>query len=103
MVFRVAEPGLPAFQLRPGEEGLSVFQPGRVDPSLAVAEILEAFRPGSCVILRTVDVIEELGMQIIPIPGAGFLPPRLREAHAEIRPGPGMTRGAFKQALKELE
>ena len=31
------------------------------------------------------------------------LPERLRQAHREIRPGPGVGRDAFKKALRELE
>ncbi|MBX6311614.1 MAG: hypothetical protein IRY99_01625 [Isosphaeraceae bacterium] len=86
MVVRVAEPGRPAFQLRKGEEGLLVFHLGAVDPPLTEAEI------------------EAKGLRVVPIPGAEPLPSRLWEAHAEIRPGLGMTRAQFKQpCLKELE
>jgi hypothetical protein len=103
MVFRVAEPGKSAFQLRKGEEGLSVFDLLAVNPPLTEAEILDSFRAGSQTLIRTVSEIENKGLQVVPVPGAEPLPERLRQAHAEIRPGPGMTRGQFKQILKELE
>ncbi len=103
MVVRVVEPGKPAFQLRKGEEGLSVFDLEAVEPPLIEAEILDSFRVGSQTIVRTISEIEQKGLQVVPIPGAEPLPERLRQAHAEIRPGPGMTRGQFKQILKELE
>ena len=103
MVVRVAEPGRPAFQLRKGEEGLSLFDPDLVDPPLTESEILEVFRPGSIVVARSTVAVESKGLRIVPIPGAEPLPPRMRAAHIEIRPGVGMTRAEFKQALKELE
>jgi hypothetical protein len=53
--------------------------------------------------VRSEDEIESKGLQIVPIPGAEPLPPRMRAAHVEIRPGIGLTRAEFKQALKELE
>jgi hypothetical protein len=103
MVVRVAEPGRPAFQLRKGEEGLSLFDPDLVEPPLSESEILEAFRPGNVVVVRSAVEVQSKGLQIVPIPRAESLPQRLREAHVEIRPAAGMTRGEFKQALKELE
>ena len=103
MVVRVAEPGRPAFQLRKGEEGLSLFEPDLVDPPLSESEILEAFRPDSVVVVRSSAEVEAKGLQIVSIAGADSLPPRMREYHVEIRPGAGMTRTEFKQALKELE
>jgi len=103
MLVRVATPGRPAFQLRKGEEGLSVFDLDAVDPPLTEAEILSCFRPGSRVVVRSVSEIEGGGLTVIPVPGAAPLPSRLRDAHAEIRPGPGMPRDRFKQALQELE
>ena len=103
MVIRVATPGQPAFQLRKGEEGLSVFDPDFVDPPLTVAEILSCFRPGSRSIVRSVPEIEGKGLIVIPVVGDAPLPSRLRLAHAEIRRGQEMTRDQFKQALKELE
>jgi hypothetical protein len=103
MVVRVAETGHPAFQLRKGEEGLSVFDVEAVNPPLTEIEILDGFRPGSQAVARSVAEIESKGLRVVPIPGASTLPQRLRDAHAEIRPAPGMERGRFKQALKELE
>ncbi len=103
MVVRVTEPGRPAFQLRKGEEGLSLFDPAAVQPPLTESEILDAFRSGSILVVRDVAEIEERGLEVVPILGVESLPPRLREAHVEIRPGPGMTRAEFKQVLKELE
>src|SRR4051812_42051709 len=103
MVVRVATSGRPAFELRKGEEGLSVFDPSAVDPPLTEVEILACFRPGSRLVIRPVSAIEATGLIVTPVPGAAPLSPRLRNAHAEIRPGPGMTRDRFKHALKELE
>lgn len=103
MVVRVTEPGRPGFQLRKGEEGLSVFQPEAVEPPLSEAEIVSCFRPGSQVLYRSVEEIEAKGLRVVPTPGGEPLPQRLRDAHAEVRPGPGMTRAQFKRALSELE
>jgi hypothetical protein len=103
VVVRVAEPGRPAFQLRKGEEGLSLFDPDLVDPPLTESEILEVFRSRSVLVVRSTTEVEARGLQVVPIPGTESLPPRMREAHVEIRPGAGMTRVEFKQALKELE
>ena len=103
MVVRVAEPGRPAFQLRKGEEGLSVFDLDAVNPPLTEAEVLDGLRAGNQVVVRSVAEIEAKGLRVVPIPGTGVLPQRLRDAHAEIRPGPKMGRSGFKQALKELE
>jgi|SRR4051812_19667197 hypothetical protein len=100
---RVGEPGRPFFQLRPGEEGVSVFDPRAVDPPLTEGEVLQSFRPGSAAVVRSRDDITAAGLTVAPVPGTGPLPPRLRDAHAEIRPGPGMTRPQFKQALRSLE
>jgi hypothetical protein len=103
MIIRVAEPGRPAFQLRKGEEGLLVFDPDAVNPPLTEAEILGGFRPGSRPVVRSESDIRAKGLTLVPILGADPLPTRLRAAHLEIRPGPGMSRAAFKQALRELE
>ena len=103
MLVRVVEPGKTAFQLRKGEEGISVFTSEGVDPPLTDSEILGAFRPGSQTVSRSQEEIGAKGLLVVPIPGAEPLPPRLRSAHAEIRPGPGMNRSQFKQVLKELE
>lgn len=103
IVARVGMPGQPCFQLRKGELGLSVFALASVDPPLTETEILEAFRPGSAVVYRTVSEILALGLAIAPTPGSDSLPERLRRAHREIEAGPDMTRGSFKAALKGLE
>jgi hypothetical protein len=103
MFIRVSEPGKPGFQLRKNEEGLSVFDTEAVDPSLTDDEILDAFRTQSRLIFRSRQEIEAKDLTIVPIPGSAALPLRLREAHAEIRRGPNMTRGQFKKALQELE
>ncbi len=103
MLVRVTDGDRPAFQLRPGEEGISVFDSDAVDPPLSESEILDAFRSGSRLIIRAATEVESKGLRIVPVPGAGTLPDRLRQAHAEIRPGESMTRRQFKEALKELE
>lgn len=103
VVVRVSTPGSPAFQLRKGEEGLSVFDPAGVDPPLTESEILDAFRDGSALVIRSVAAVEAAGLRVELVEGAGGLPERLRRAHRELRPGPGMSRPAFKQALKGLE
>jgi hypothetical protein len=103
MVIRVSEPGRPAFQLRKGEEGLSIFILDAVDPPLDELEVLGAFRPGSVAVVRSMAEIEAKGLDIVFIPGTEPLPTRLRHAHGEIRPRPGMSRPQFKVALKELE
>ncbi len=101
--FRVGEPGHPFFQLRSGEQGISVFDPFAVDPPLAEQEILHSFRPGSVAVVKSRVTIEAVGLVVIPVAGAMGLPQRLQDAHVEIRPGPGMTRPQFKQALRSLE
>jgi hypothetical protein len=103
MIFRVSEPGRSAFRLRGGEEGVSVFDPDRVNPPLTEPEILDAFRPGSILVSRSIPEIELKGLTVVPIAGAEPLSRRLRDAHAEIRPGSNMDRTQFKRALKELE
>ena len=103
MIWRVSEPGGVAFQLRKGEEGISVFNPDAVDPPLTEDEVLAAFRPGNIAIVRSEDEIAAKGLRIIPIDGADVLPERLRHSHAEIRPSENMSRPDFKKALKELE
>lgn len=102
-IVRVALPGQPAFQLRKGEEGISVFDLSAINPALTAEEILESFRPGSQSITRALADIEAKGLQVVPIEGAETLPERLRRAHREIRPGPGMSREQFKRLLRELE
>src|SRR4051812_43350492 len=101
MLFRVSQSGRPAFQLRKGEAGISVFDSEAVQPPLTEAEVLANFRSGSIVVTRLRPDVEAIGLSVIPITGAESLPGRLRDAHAEIRPGPGMSRGQLKQALTE--
>ena len=103
MILRVAEIGRPAFQLRRGEEGISVFDSEAVDPPLTDAELLNCFRPGSILVSKSLAEIQAKGLIVVALPGAATLPPRLQAAHAEIRPGTGMNRPLFKQALKDLE
>ena len=103
MVIRVAELGRPAFQLRKGEERLSVFLLGAVDPPLDEAEVLGSFRQGSFAVIRSIAEIEGKGLRVVSDPGPESLPARLQSSHAVILPGPEMTRSVFKQALKELE
>jgi hypothetical protein len=103
MFLRVVEPGRAAFQLRKGEEGVSVFDTEALDPILTEEEVGADFRPDSLVLKRTREEIEAQGLRIVAVPGTGPLSGRLRLAHAEIRPGPGMTRAEFKKALQELE
>ena len=73
------------------------------DPDLTADEILANFRVGSQLIARSISQIESKGLCVFPVEGAESLPERLRQAHREIRPGPGMTRERFKKALRELE
>lgn len=102
-LLRVIAVGAPGFQLRKGEEGISVFDPDCVEPPLTEDEILAAFRPGSQVIARTVEEVHRLGLTVFVIAGDASLPPRLVDAHREVRPSVTMTRNQFKAALKELE
>ncbi|MEX0703092.1 MAG: hypothetical protein WD069_13435 [Planctomycetales bacterium] len=103
MLIRVAEQGTPAFRLRKGEEGLSIFDTESVDPPLTEAEILDSFRTGSVAVARSIEEVKGFGLEVVPIEGAASLPDRLRRAHVEIRPGRQMSRTQFKQSLKELE
>ncbi len=98
-VHRVTGPGKPGFQLRKGEVGLSVFDA----TNLREEDILPHFREGSEIRTRTIQQIEEKGLQAVPTPGDPVLPQILQQAHIEIRPGHGMTRRQFKNALKALE
>jgi hypothetical protein len=103
VVVRVGTGTGPAFQLRKGEEGLSVFDPDMIVPPLSPDEILDAFRPGSVLLYRRQERVVQLGLRVVASEGAGHLPDRLRACHAELRPGSGMSRADFKAALKELE
>ncbi len=98
-VHRVYETGKPRYQLRPGEEGVSVFDALKV---MAKA-ILPYFREGSLVTTQDVARIEAIGLRIVKTPGDPRLPELLRANHAIIGPSEGMTRKQFKQALNSLE
>jgi hypothetical protein len=100
---RVFTPGNRKFQLRKGELGISVFDPGAVNPPLTETEILASFRPGSQSVSRTEAEIHAQGLTIISVPGGSQLPYRLQMAHVEIQAGLGMKRDQFKAALKRLE
>ena len=98
-VHRVFEEGKPKFQLRKGEEGLSVFDADM----LLDDEILANFRPGSRLTTQPLRFIESFGLKIKKTRGDGNLPQSLQENHWEIRPGDAMTRNQFKDALNSLE
>lgn len=103
MLIRVADPARPAFQLRKGEEGISIFDTDAVAPPLTEKEILDCFRPGCVAVALAWDDIQNKGLGIVPIPGASSLPERLQVAHAEIRAGSRMSRAEFKKRLKDFE
>ena len=103
VIIRVFTPGKPKFLLQKGEPGVSVFDPELVIPPVGEMEILNSFRPGSQTVTRDVVVLGSLGLRVVAVRGDPQLPLRLQQAHAEIVPGPGMTRKHFKQALKGLE
>src|SRR5271165_6713843 len=92
VLIRVSTSGASGFQLRKGEEGISTFAIDAVSPPLTEEEILESFRAGSQTLTRTIQEIEAKGLIVVPTEGADVLPERLRQAHPEIRRGPGMTR-----------
>lgn len=98
-VHRVFEEGKPKFQLKKGEEGLSVFDADKI----LEQEILPTFRPGSRLTTQQRQFIETFGLKIEQTPGDLSLPQKLQENHWEIRPGDEMTRNQFKTALKMLE
>ena len=82
-VHRIFEEGKPKFQLRKGEEGLSVFDADE----LVESEVLPNFRPGSHLITLQRPFIESFGLKIEKTPGDTSLPQRLQANHWEIRPG----------------
>jgi hypothetical protein len=98
-IHRVVTPGKPQFQLRQGEEGLSVFDASKVGPE----DILPHFREGSKVVTKPIAMIESHGLTVKQTPGDPQLPQHLQDAHMDIRPGPDMTRNQFKQTIKKLE
>jgi hypothetical protein len=98
-VHRVFEEGKPKFQLRKGEDGLSVFDADVISPQ----DILPSFRPGSQLTTQQREFLESRGFKIRQTPGDESLPQILRDNHYEIGPGDNMTRNQFKAALKKLE
>jgi hypothetical protein len=98
-VHRVFREGKPKFQLRKGEEGLSVFDADK----LLEAEILPNFRSGSRLSTQQRQFIESFGLKIEKTPGDSSLPQNLQENHWEIHPGDGMTRNQFKATLRMLD
>jgi hypothetical protein len=98
-VHRVFEDGKPKFQLRKGEEGLSVFDADK----LLEEDILPNFRPGSRLTTQHCQFIESFGLKIAKTPGDSSLPQKPQENHWQIHPGDAMTRNQFKAALKMLE
>ena len=80
-----------------------MFDLEKTAPPLSAPEVLASFRPGSHAIMRSETEVVAKGLQIVPILGSDALPPRLREAHCEIRPRGGMTRAEFKRLLQEFE
>ena len=98
-VHRVYNAGKPRFQLRPGEEAISVFDAEKVTP----ADILPSFREGSLIATNEISTIESFGLIVVHTPGDPKLPQLLQDNHMDIRPGDGMTRTQFKAALRALE
>ena len=100
-VHRIYVEGKPKFQLRKGEEGLSVFDAD----NLLEEEILPNFRPGSrpeyCKCRQFIRKL--LVLKIEKTPGDSSLPKKLQENHWEIRPGDQMTRNQLKVALRLLD
>ena len=98
-VHRVYNAGKPRFQLRQGEEAISVFDAEKLTP----VDILPSFRLGSLIATPAISTIESLGLIVVPTPGDPKLPQWLQDNHMDIRPGDGMTRNQFKAALRALE
>jgi len=98
-VKRVYVNGYPQYQLRQGEEGLSIF-----DAKISDADILGKFRSGSMIEIKRTDEIESKGLIVLQTHGdcAHFQNDELEDNHCEIRPGPGMNRSQFKVTLKTL-
>jgi hypothetical protein len=99
LVKRVYESGKPQYQLRQGEEGLSIF-----DAKISDVAILAKFRAGADIDTKSVDEIEGKGLTVVQTHGdCEYLQnDELEDNHWEIRPGPGMARSQFKAALKTL-
>ena len=98
-VHRVYNAGKPRFQLRQGEEAISVFDAEKLTP----LDILPSFRPGSLIATPKISTIESFGLTVVHTPGDAKLPQLLQDNHMDIRPGIGMTRKQFKAALRALE
>jgi hypothetical protein len=95
----VYNPGKPRFQLRKGEEAISVFDAEKATP----ADILPSFRSGSLISTHAISTIESFGLVVLHTPGDPKLPQLLQDNHMDIRPVDGMNRDQFKAALKALE
>ncbi len=98
-VHRVITPGKPQFQLRKGEEGLSVFDASKV----STEDVLPHFREGSQTVTKPFSEIESHGLTVQKTPGDPSLPQHLQDAHMEITKPTSMSRDQFKQAIKKLE
>jgi hypothetical protein len=70
---RVGEVGQPFFRLRPGEQGISVFDSEAVNPPLSDNEILANFRFGSSIVIRSGEAIAAAGLRVESVPGADIL------------------------------
>lgn len=99
---RIATPGKKAFELRQGENGISVFHQKGVDPNISDEGLLENFREGSHIVKISYNDLIEMGFTVVWVEGDEDLPQNLRDAHYEIRPGAEMNRNAFKKKIKEL-
>lgn len=99
LVKRVYENGKPQYQLRHGEEGLSIF-----DAQISDVSILVKFRAGAKIDLKSVNEIESKGLKVVQTHGdcEHLQDDELEDNHWEIRPQPGMTRSQFKAVLKTL-
>jgi hypothetical protein len=98
-VKRVYQNGKPKYQLRQGEQGLSIF-----DAQISDADIRAKFKPGSKTDTKSVDEIEKKGFSMVQTHGDcdHLQNDVLEDNHWEIRPAPGMTRKQLKVALKTL-
>lgn|GEM_PF-2755703 len=96
---RVYENGHPKYQLRQGEEGLSIF-----DAKISDADILGKFRTGNKIEMKSIDEIESKDLRVLQTHGdcVHFQNDELEDNHWEIRPGPDMNRSQFKVVLKTL-
>jgi hypothetical protein len=56
---RVSTPGMGVFQLRKGEEGISIFDPEMVDPPLTQEEVLQAFSRGSIIRVSKTQIVDK--------------------------------------------